>query len=314
MKKDLISVIVPIYKVEQYLEKCVNSILAQTYSNLEIILVDDGSPDNCPQICDNLAKQDKRIKVIHKPNGGLSDARNVGFESSTAKYVTFVDSDDYLNYNFIETLYNNLLNTNADMSIIGYQEVFEDSTVNQSEILQSEVLCFDDSNKFEQLCAKHKLNFIIAWGKLYNRNLFDKIKFPVGKINEDEFIAHHIIDTCHKICFENVPYYYYLQRQNSIMHTTFTERNLHVFEALEDRLAFFNNNPHLHSETLYSYISTIINRYYRFGKPLRKVLLKNFCTLTKQHKHIIKKFNLKRKVKIMLFKYFRIFYKYYNNK
>ena len=203
MKKDLISVVVPIYKVEQYLEKCVNSILSQTYSNLEIILVDDGSPDNCPQICDNLVKQDKRIKVIHKPNGGLSDARNVGFESSTGKYVTFVDSDDYLNYNFIETLYNNLLNTNADMSIVGYQKVFEDSTVNQAETFQSEVLSFDNSNKFEQLCAKHKLNFVIAWGKLYTRQLFNTIKFPVGKINEDEFVTHHVINTCQKICFEN---------------------------------------------------------------------------------------------------------------
>ena len=314
MKNDLISVIVPIYKVEQYLEKCVNSITSQTYTNLEIILVDDGSPDNCPAICDQLAKTDKRIKVVHKPNGGLSDARNVGFENSSGKYITFVDSDDYLNHNFIETLYRNIINTDADMSIVGYQEVFEDSTVNQAETLQNEVLCFDNSNKFEQLCDKHKLNFIIAWGKLYNRKLFNTIKFPVGKINEDEFVAHHIINACQKICFENVPYYYYLQRQNSIMHTTYTERNLHVFEALEERLAFFNTNPRLQSETLYSYISTIINRYHKFNKPLRKVLLTNFKKLIKQHKHIVKTFSLKRKIKIRLFKYFRMFYKYYNNK
>ena len=171
--KELISVIVPVYKVEQYLEKCVNTIINQIYDNLEIILVDDGSPDECPKLCDSLAKTDKRIKVIHKTNGGLSDARNVGFEASKGKFVTFIDSDDYINTHFVETLYKNIIDTNADLSIVGYKEVIESQEVDTNKTESSEVLCFDAKNKFEQLFKEHRLNFVIAWGKLYKREIFD---------------------------------------------------------------------------------------------------------------------------------------------
>lgn len=314
MKKDLISIIIPIYKVEPYLEKCVRSIIHQTYKNLEIILVDDGSPDNCPKICDSLSKEDPRIKVIHKTNGGLSDARNVGFKNSLGTFVSFVDSDDYLNVNFIETLFNNLKKTNADMSIVGFQEVFENEDININKVTNSEVFTFDNSNKFEQLFLENRLNFIVAWGKLYKREIFEKIQFPLGKINEDEFVAHHIINACKKICFENTPYYYYLQRNNSITHTVFNERNLHVFEAIEDRLNFFKENPYFQKETFYSYISTIMSRYYKFKKSLRKDLLKKFNISIKRYKNLLKSLSLKRKFKIYLFKYFRIFFKAYNQK
>lgn len=312
--KELISVIVPVYKVEQYLEKCVETIINQTYDNLEIILVDDGSPDDCPKLCDELAKKDKRIKVIHKQNGGLSDARNVGFEASKGKFVTFVDSDDYLNIHFIAELYKNITDKNADLSIVGYKEVVENEEVDTTTAETSGVLCFDNKNKFEQLFAKHRLNFVIAWGKLYKRELFDELRFPVGKINEDEFVTHHIIDKCKKICFENVPYYYYLQRANSITHAVFTEKNMNVFEALDDRLAFFEKMPEFQKETLYSYLSSIIYKYYHFKKDLRKVLYKKFKFLTKNYSNFVKSFSLKRKIKLALFKYFRIFYRFYRFK
>ena len=120
-EKPLISVIVPIYKVEKYLNKCVKSIINQTYKNLEIILVDDGSPDNCGKICDKLAERDDRIRIIHKKNGGLSSARNAGIEIANGEYIGFVDSDDYIDNDMFETLYNNIKDNNADLSIIGYQ-------------------------------------------------------------------------------------------------------------------------------------------------------------------------------------------------
>ena len=311
MEKDLISVIVPVFKVENYLEKCVDSITNQTYKNLEIILVDDGSPDNCPKMCDEYAKKDERIKVIHKANGGLSEARNYGIEALKGKYITFVDSDDYLNLNFVKTLHDNLVETKANMSIVGFKEVFENSQEDLKQESESEVLCFDNTNKFQQLYLEHKLNFVVAWGKLYERQIFENLKFPVGKFNEDEFVAHLVIDKCKKICFSNKPYYYYLQRANSIMHMELSEKHLDVLEALENRINFFENNLQVKKETIYSYISTVICKYYKFKKPLRKILLKKFNFLQTKHKNLVKTFSFKRKLKIFLFKYFRVFYKIY---
>ncbi len=125
----LISIIVPVYKVEMYIKKCINSIINQTYKNIEIILVDDGSPDNCGKICDDYSKTDKRIIVVHKDNGGLSDARNRGLIAASGQFITFVDSDDYIELNYIETHYNNLINNNADISIAGHNVIYNSSLI-----------------------------------------------------------------------------------------------------------------------------------------------------------------------------------------
>lgn len=309
----LISIIVPIYKVEKYLEKCVHTITSQTYKNLEIILVDDGSPDNCPVLCEALAKTDKRIKVIHKTNGGLSDARNVGFEHSSGDFIAFIDSDDFININYIETLYNNLIKTNADMSICNYQDVYEDQEIDITEKSNSEVLVFDSTNKFEQLFGTHRVNFITAWGKLYKREIFDKIKYPIHKIHEDEFVCHHILSLCNKVCFSDVKYYYYLQRQNSIMHQKkHANKNLDAFEALYDRFLFFKDNyPKLALNSLYAYLSDITVNYYKFDKSVRKELLDRFYKALEENKKELKQLSTKHKFKLFLFKYFRVFYKFY---
>ncbi|MGN1208104.1 MAG: glycosyltransferase family 2 protein [Christensenellales bacterium] len=308
----LISIIVPIYKVEKYLEKCVHTITSQTYKNLEIILVDDGSPDNCPVLCDNLAKTDKRIKVIHKTNGGLSDARNVGFARSTGNFITFVDSDDFLNVNFIEKLYENMSLTGSDMSICGYEEIHENQEIDINKKETSKVLTFDDNNKFEQLYAKNKVVFITAWGKLYKREIFEEIQYPVGKINEDEFVCHKTLARCKKVCFEDAKYYYYVQRENSIMHQKYTKRNLDVFDGLYDRILFFKANyPKLTLQAVYDYLVLIIKRYYKFEKSLQKELLEKFDKVYEENKTLLKKLSKKRKMKLFLFKNFRIFFKFY---
>lgn len=313
-KSPLISVIVPIYKVEKYLAKCVDSITNQTYKNLEIILVDDGSPDNCPALCDNLAKTDKRIKVIHKTNGGLSDARNVGIENSTGELITFVDSDDYLNLNFIETLYNNMIQTNSNISICSYQDVYENDKIDISANQHTQPEVFSSSSIMDQLYNKHHVEFVTAWAKLYEKKLFNSIKYPVGKINEDEFVCHHILSLCNKVCYTDAKYYYYLQRKNSIMHQKYSKKNLDVFEAFYDRFVFFKQNyPNLAALALYDYLSNIISRYYKFDKEYRKVLCEMFNTnYNKNNKIYLKQFSKKRKIKLFLFKYFRIFYKFYN--
>lgn len=308
----LISVIVPVYKVEQYLEKCVESIKKQTYKNLEIILVDDGSPDNCPALCDSLAKTDKRIKVIHKPNGGLSDARNAGINIATGKFITFVDSDDYLNLNFIETLYHNLTETGSDVSICNFQDVYENEEVDTSLKETSKILTFDGSNKFEQLYKDLRLRFVTAWGKLYRKDIFDKVKYPVGKINEDEFVCHHILSLCDKVCYSDVKYYYYLQRQNSIMHQKYSKKNLNIFEALYDRFLFFKENyPKLALNSLYAYLSDITVNYYKFDKSVRKELLERFYKALEENKKELKQLSKKRKFKLFMFKYFRFLFRFY---
>ena len=156
MSKELISVIVPVYKVEQYLDKCISSIVNQTYDNLEIILVDDGSPDNCPKICDNWAEKDQRIKVVHKQNGGLSSARNEGIVVATGKYISFIDSDDYIDSQTYEKMIFSITSTEADMCICGMKWVNEDGSLFQGvqeSTVKNEVL-EDQDNIFEKLFLK----------------------------------------------------------------------------------------------------------------------------------------------------------------
>ena len=181
----LVSVIIPIYKVEPYLRQCVESVIAQTYKNLEIILVDDGSPDNCPKICDKYSQTDKRIKVIHKPNGGLSDARNAGIEIAKGDYLSFVDSDDVIHSQMIDTLMRPLIKDNTLGMSVCRSLNFE----NDDELSNKTINLYD----FRDFFMKNL--WVTAWGKVYKKELFSTIKFPVGRIHEDEF-------TTHKVCYE----------------------------------------------------------------------------------------------------------------
>ena len=203
--QDLVSIIVPIYKVEQYLERCIESIVNQTYKNIEIILVDDGSPDQCPKICDEWAKKDSRIKVVHKQNGGLSDARNAGLEIATGKYVVFIDSDDYIHLQFVEALYKTAQEQNADIVSCEYEKVVDEKTENWTK----EYLIQDIKAKQVSTDCWEETK-IYAWNKLYAKELFDKIRFPYGKIHEDVGVWWELMDKAKKICkVEHVLYFYY---------------------------------------------------------------------------------------------------------
>ena len=239
-----VSVIVPIYQVEKYLRKCIDSIINQTYKNLEIILVDDGSPDLCGKICDEYAEKDVRIKVIHKENGGLSDARNAGLDIACGDYIVFVDSDDYIAHDMIEKLYESLVNNDADMALCSFEYVDEDGNIIKKEgftsPIKNEVL-----SKKEMLCKllenKHWY-YSIACNKLYKNNLMQDIRFPKEKIHEDEFIAHKSIGMCETISCIQEPLYFYVQRDNSIMGKGYNARNLDCVEAYFERTIFFIKN------------------------------------------------------------------------
>lgn len=239
-----ISVIVPVYKVEQYLDRCVESILAQTFKDLEIILVDDGSPDACPQMCDKWAEQHQNIKVVHKPNGGLSSARNAGIEVASGDYIGFIDSDDYILPDMYECLFNALTENGADMSICGYQYI--DQTTGEVDLVETGKSTLTDC-VLSRMEAYEKINasytgysfYVTAWNKLYKKELFDNCRFPEGKLHEDEYSVHHFFRQCEKIAVISKPLYMYIQRSGSIMSTGVSLRSLDSVDAMYDRYAFF---------------------------------------------------------------------------
>ena len=244
MKQDLISVVVPVYKVENFLHKCVQSICEQTYRELEIILVDDGSPDNCGAICDEYAKKDERIKVIHKKNGGLSDARNAVIEAATGKYIGFVDSDDYINPQMYEILYEGIKQNDADISVCRYQMVDEKENVvyKTYENINEWIIINSDADKLKySFDINTKTAFIVAWNKLYKTELFKEIRYPYGKIHEDQFTTYKTIHLADKIVYTEKELYYYLQRQDSIMNSSFDRKRLHNLDAIKEKLEFYKN-------------------------------------------------------------------------
>ena len=225
-----ISVIVPVYNVEQYLERCVYSIINQTYKNLEIILVNDGSTDNSGQLCDELAKKDDRIRVIHKKNGGLSDARNVGIDEAESELIGFIDSDDYIDEDMYELLINNMKNANADLSMCGHFDVYNNVPEAQVNDKKTWELSSKDAIK---MVMEAKILSVTAVNKLYKKSLFSDLKFEVGKIAEDAFIMIKLLDKCNVVVATNEKKYYYVHRENSITTQKFSTKFLNVIEAYE---------------------------------------------------------------------------------
>lgn len=240
----LISVIIPIYKVEKYLERCVDSVINQSYSNLEIILVDDGSPDQCPVICDDYAKQDNRVKVIHKINGGLSSARNIGLDIAKGDYIYFLDSDDFLCEDTIQSLYEFLKNNDADISICSMKYV-DESGREINAPMDSPILTENISGviAIEKIFQEAGYYYVPVWNKLYRKDIFKELRFPVGRIHEDEFIVHHVFSKCKKIACTSQKLYNYVQRSDSIMGKRETGLNLDYLEAYLERLVFLNKMP-----------------------------------------------------------------------
>lgn len=241
MKKN-ISIIVPIYKVEKQLKKCINSILNQTFSNFELILVDDGSPDNCGKICDEYQKKDNRIKVIHKENGGLSDARNAGLDIAKGEYIGFVDSDDIIHPRMYEILFKCINKNNSDIVQCKFKKFknsdeVKDDLDNYNEIFEE----YDNNSAIMDMMDNNKIN-VNSWNKLYKSELFQTLRFPKGKIHEDEFLTYKLLYNSKKITYVDQELYYYYQNDNGIMNGSSILKRLDRIEALEERSKFFLEN------------------------------------------------------------------------
>ena len=230
-----ISIIVPVYQVEKYIRQCIDSILAQTFTDFELILVDDGSKDNSGKICDEYAEKDKRIRVIHKENGGLSDARNKGLDNASGNYFMFVDSDDYIAPNMAECLYKKISEAKVDIAACNYRYVFEDgkkdfSTENKAEVINANEIFYNRKNE------RNYGFWTIACNKLYKREKFKSLRFRFGKYHEDEFWANDIYQMDIKAVTVSESLYYYRPRGNSIMGNKNIRKCFDIIEAFQERI------------------------------------------------------------------------------
>lgn len=280
---ELISVIVPVYKVEQYLDKCVQSIVGQTYPNLEIILVDDGSPDRCGSMCEDWAKKDPRIRVLHKENGGLSDARNAGMAISTGTYTAFVDSDDWIAPDFIGTLYDAIVQSGAQIAGCDVCTVFSDQEPDLGNGTGAVTICSakEAIGNILQGCGFRA----VAWNKLYHSSLLEGEQYPVGKHHEDEFFTYRIYGKAETLVYVDRPMYFYLQRQGSIMRS-FTIKRLDALDAYLERLQYLQTRfPDLYHRDKFTFCVSCAAMYMqaqRLRDPSAAAIKKKIRRLRKQ--------------------------------
>lgn len=222
-----ISVIVPVYKVEPYIHKCIDSILGQTFSDFELILVDDGSPDSCGEICNRYAEKEERICVIHKENGGLSDARNAGMKVASGQYVIFIDSDDYIEDDMLEYLYSRLKAANADMATCGIYEVYADRI--EAQQVETDFVCTGEA-AFRCILRGYTIRGEI-WNKLIRRSCVEDLEFPKGKLYEDIYYTVDMMQRIKTVAVGTQPKYYYLHRSDSITGKAYRPQLFDIIEG-----------------------------------------------------------------------------------
>lgn len=305
LKKPLISVIVPVYKVEKFINKCVDSIINQEYSNLEIILVDDGSPDNCGKICDEYERIDTRVKVIHKENGGLSSARNAGLEIAKGDYIGFVDSDDYIEPFMYDKLLRALLREKCPLAICGTAYVFENGK-RIKKTNAGDVIVMDFKDALTEM-NQYRLFDMGAWSKLYEAKLFDNVRFPVGKLSEDFFVMYKIFDKAKKIVFVSDPAYNYLQRNNSISRNKIINRDFeYAAKEQMDYLDKYHPDMSVLGHTSYaSAVLTVFDFYLKNKVKCPKDVKVHFWEVVKSNYEYIKRatyLSLEKRIQFFLFR------------
>lgn len=274
-EEPLLSVIVPVYKVEAYLDRCVESLLGQSYKHFELILVDDGSPDACPRLCDAWAEKDRRVKVLHKPNGGLSDARNQGVLLAQGDYVSFVDSDDYVSPDYLAYLLGLLRETGADIACGAYRtvdgggETFADQPPARTEVLEGKQVCLELLGTSEQ-----HTRYVIACGKLFPRRLTLESPFPVGRLHEDEATTYKYYCQSGTVAWGNREIYAYFQNRASITHTKDRRNQEAELLALEEQFSYYEDRrlPRLRLAAARQLLSELVYQAARGDQVCREYL------------------------------------------
>ncbi len=296
----LISIVLPIYNVGKYLPRCLDSIAIQTYPNLEILLIDDGSTDESPKICDSYVAKDSRFKVIHKVNGGVSSARNCGIRMMTGKYMTFIDPDDMVADDYVEVLYDSIKNNNSQISICGVKTVFSEKfcTVDASE-RRNEI--FTSEQAIEKMLYQDEVD-VNAWGKMYLSSLFEGIEYPEGKINEDTAVTYKIFAKANVISFDTYKCYFYIQHSESIMHQRFAERKMSLIDFSDECLQYVEKNfPQIVNAAVCKHVTdsfVLLCKIYECS-PLNKECLDKCWKIIKKYRwSVIKNPKARNKTKI----------------
>lgn len=241
-----ISVIVPVYNVEKYLLRCTDSILKQTFTDFELILVNDGSLDNSGYICDQLKENDKRIKVIHKENGGLSSARNAGIDAAQGNYITFIDSDDVVNKYYLQLLYNACVENGADIAMGRLLRFSQINAVNKDVIDEFVSDCITTEEVFKNFYnIDIAANYNSSCCKLYRKEIFNEIRFPVGRLFEDEFTTYKLYHNADKIMYLNIDLYYYFVNDSGITRNLSTDKRFDEYDAQYNKINFYYENGYL---------------------------------------------------------------------
>lgn len=288
-----VSIIVPVYNVEKYLDKCVESLVNQTYKDIEIILVDDGSPDNCGKMCDEWAKKDERVIVYHKENGGLSDARNYGIDRCTGDYIAFADSDDYVAENYIEFMFK-LLEENENCKVSACDICAVRNGIESPYSDFEGTIAFNRCEAFERVLY-HDLIDVAAYAKLYKREVFADVRYPVGRVYEDTYVFGDILNKTDYIVFGGEALYYYVQRDDSIVNGAFSEKRLQYIDSVERLVnaaeecdptlkdACVRRMSHAYLSVL-RYMHKCDKQYYSLRKELRKKILETSDSVLKNSK------------------------------
>lgn len=281
MSEPLISVIVPVYNVERYIKRCIDSILAQTYTNLEIILVDDGSTDCSGEICDAYAVADSRIKVIHINNSGQAEARNLGITMAEGSYYAFVDSDDYIMRDYISYLYEIIQVYQAQISICGYSKIEErnHNKIENNIVSNTEIMIYNSTESIFQLLYQKGI-LTVVWGRLFNAELFCNIRFPKGKLHEDVAVLYKLFDVANRIACGTEKKYFYFQRAGSTMNKKFHGQRMAYLEFTKECIQYMElNHPELvkaatsrHFSACFDLLSCIGNNKKEFAKEYMQIV------------------------------------------
>lgn len=307
----LISVIIPVYNGANYIETCFQSIIAQTYQNLEIIIINDGSHDNSKDVCDHYALQDRRIKVFHQKNRGLSAVRNRGIREASGDFIGFVDSDDYIHPDMYKILMNNLLKSDAVVAMCNFKKVFDRNIGNdeneESVMNKQRVTLISKLEAFEHLFDEMNVSFVVPWNKLYKKEIFEEVQYPEGKVHDDEFTVHHIVQATNKIVFTDAVLYYYYHNPDSFMNETYNLKRMDAVEAMRERFIFFIDNEYnqFQSRALNTYMHLLIIHYNLLKKHLPEEKMKRKELIEIYRKDFVNYQDLiAKKMKIELFMFF----------
>ena len=274
-----ISVIVPVYNVEAYLPRCIDSILAQSFRDFELLLIDDGATDSSGKICDEYVKKDERIRVFHKSNGGAADARNYGIGNARGAYLTFVDPDDYVVCNFLEALYCMIIKQQADVALVGMQDVYDSKSDTNRMAGYGETVVNSSKEIVRRTLIRQPFG-VSPCARLFKRKLFETRRFPVGKLYEDLITIPYVFSDCDKLVYSDAEMYCYFQRSTSAMHHPFYEKDMQVFDGLREILDFVTEKyPDIRDAAVCRYIDDSLIVFFQ-----RAVWQKDYAQFAKRIK------------------------------